>query len=83
MAERAGLSRSHFHAAFKKATGVTLMDHVARLRFGRAARMLANSDQPVVDVCFACGFPSMSRFYEVFKRFSGTSPAAYRRRQRQ
>ncbi|MBN1670510.1 MAG: helix-turn-helix transcriptional regulator [Kiritimatiellae bacterium] len=80
MAKLAGMSRSHFHAAFKQATGATLLDHVARLRFGSATHLLSSSATPVVDVCYQCGFPSMSRFYDVFKRFAGVPPAAFRRR---
>jgi transcriptional regulator GlxA family with amidase domain len=82
VAARAGLSRSQFHAAFKKMTGTTLMDHVARLRAVVAQRLLTGTEMPVLDVCFESGFESVSRFYEVFRKMTGTAPAAFRRKHR-
>ena len=78
MADLARLSRSQFHAAFKKVTGTTLMDHVTRIRVNAACRHLVGSRMPIVEVCYESGFESVSRFYEAFKRVTGLAPGAYR-----
>jgi len=83
MARLAGMSRSHFHAVFKAATGATLMEHVARLRFGMATHLLKSTEMPIVDVCYHCGFAGMSRFYDVFLRYGNRAPAAFRKHARQ
>jgi len=79
MAALACMSRSHFHAAFRRIAGVPLLDHVARLRWGVACRQLLDTDDPILEICERSGFASMSRFYQVFERFSGMPPGEVRR----
>jgi AraC-like DNA-binding protein len=80
MAKRARLSRSQFHAAFKRIAGTTLLDHVTRLKVNVARRLLTGSRMEIMDVCFESGFESVSRFYDVFKRYTGLAPGDYRKR---
>lgn len=80
MAKRAQLSRSQFHAAFKRIAGTTLLDHVTRLRVNVAQRLLVGSKMEIMDVCFESGFESTSRFYDVFKRYTGMAPGDYRKK---
>ena len=74
---RTGLSRTHFHRAFRHVTGTTLSRFVAKQRVTTAAQM-RNTDEPVLSIAFACGFNSVSQFYQVFKDHHGTSPKDYR-----
>jgi AraC-like DNA-binding protein len=74
MAKLACLSRSHFHALFKKFTGDSFVDYLTRIRVGMAALKLSSTDHTVLDVAYECGFYSVSRFYEAFKKFRGHSP---------
>lgn len=63
---------------FKKVFGTTLIDHITHHRIFHAKRLLATSDQKIVDVAYSSGFSSISRFNEAFRRASGCTPRAYR-----
>ncbi len=79
MAELAGMSRSHFHALFRQETGFTLMEKVLAARVRGARRMLQETDLPVMDIAYSCGFRSLSHFYRVFKKHTGESVRQIRR----
>lgn len=74
------LSRSHFHGAFQRVTGMTFNEYITRFRVEEAMRLLGNSPQETIDIGFACGFGSVSRFYEAFQAQTGTTPRTYRLR---
>jgi AraC-like DNA-binding protein len=65
---------------FKKTFGSTLVDHVTHHRIFHAKRLLATTDQKVIDIAFSSGFNSVSRFNEAFRRASGCTPCIYRAR---
>ncbi len=79
MAALAGLGRSHFHVVFRRATGRTLIDHLAEVRVRAAERLLTATRLPIIEIGSATGFPSLSRFYHVFRARRGRTPAAARR----
>jgi AraC-like DNA-binding protein len=74
MAKLACLSRSHFHALFKRFTGDSFVDYLTRIRVGMAVMNLRSTDHSVLDVAYECGFYSVSRFYDAFKKYKGHSP---------
>jgi transcriptional regulator GlxA family with amidase domain len=47
---------------------------VARFRAERAREQLCESDKPVIDIAFACGFRSLSQFNRVFRAQFGQRP---------
>jgi transcriptional regulator GlxA family with amidase domain len=69
-------------ALFKKALGLTLIDCVTQHRVSHAQRLLATTDEKIIEVGLKSGFASMSRFHEAFKRACGRSPRDYRARHR-
>ncbi len=79
LANVAGLSRSHFHAVFRDYTGLTVTEHVTRMRIGRACRLLRETDASVLHVGYRCGFASASRFYEAFRTVVGAPPGKWRK----
>lgn len=83
LARQAGLGRSRFHQVFKEVVGCGPTEYLNRLRIAEARRLLATSDQPLLDIALGVGFPSLSNFYAQFRRRVGRSPLSYRRQQRQ
>lgn len=82
MAASAGLSRMHFAAQFRAATGMRPHEYLLRRRIERAQHMLTLSTSPLVDVAFEVGFKSQSHFTTVFTRFVGETPKGWRERTR-
>lgn len=64
---------------FKKTFGTTLIDYLTHHRISHAQRLLATTDEKVVEVAFASGFSSISRFNEAFRRACDCTPRDYRR----
>ena len=77
-----GLSRRHLSRAFKQTTGWTIYDYVERVRFNRAAALLADTDLLIKDIAFKLGFSCSSSFSVAFRRAAGESAKAYRKRVR-
>ena len=78
VAKAAETSANYLSEKFKEAVGINFVKYVARARYERAARLLANADLRVSEIAFAAGFQSLSQFNRVFKKFSGKSPTEYR-----
>lgn len=73
-----GLSRTRLIHAFRELVGLTPHRYLLERRVGHAARLLATSDMPVADVCFASGFGSLARFNAAFRAAHGIPPTGYR-----
>ncbi|MHB8281014.1 MAG: PocR ligand-binding domain-containing protein [Candidatus Humimicrobiaceae bacterium] len=70
------LSKYHFEHIFKKETGLTFVDYLNFYRISQAKKYLMGKS--VLTVCFDTGFNSVSNFYKIFKRYTGTSPRGYK-----
>jgi AraC-like DNA-binding protein/mannose-6-phosphate isomerase-like protein (cupin superfamily) len=64
---------------FQKTFGSTLIDYITKHRVSHAQRLLATTDEKIVDVAFQSGFTSISRFNEAFRRVCGCPPREYRK----
>ncbi len=72
------VSRFYFCKLFKKATGLTLTEYVARVRIEKAKTLLSDPNSRISEVVFASGFGSIPRFNTVFKQHVGMPPSEYR-----
>ena len=77
LAAVAGLTRMHFAAQFRSATGLPPHEYLTRRRIERAQEMLLQNDLALVEVALSVGFQTQSHFTTVFKRFVGQSPRAW------
>jgi AraC family transcriptional regulator len=82
MAQVAELSPNHLLRTFKQAFGQTPHQYLTSLRLEQARRLLAHTDRPVTEICFAVGFESLGAFSWLFRRRVGVAPAEYRRQSR-
>jgi AraC-like DNA-binding protein/ligand-binding sensor protein len=78
VAQHVNVSRFHFCKMFKRATGMTLTEYVARVRVEKAKTLLVDPSLRISEVVFAAGFGSIPRFNSVFKRCVGMPPTEYR-----
>lgn len=75
----AGLSRMHFAAQFKAATGMSPHMYVLQCRVEASKRVLLDPDRSIRDVALAVGFKSETHFINVFRRLVGEAPGRWRR----
>ena len=73
-------STFHFCKMFKKATGMTFTDYLARVRIEKVKNLLLNPHKRVSEAAYEAGFQSLSQFNRVFRRIAGESPTVYRER---
>ncbi|SAK64463.1 AraC family transcriptional regulator [Caballeronia glebae] len=74
IASSTGLTRMHFAAQFRRATGMRPHEYLLQKRIERAQELLRASRHSVLDVALCCGFRSQAHFTTVFKRLVGATP---------
>jgi AraC-like DNA-binding protein len=78
VAKAANMSAFYFCKSFRKATGLTFTDHLARLRVESVKRLLLDPHKRISEAAFEAGFQSLSQFNRVFRRVVGLAPTTYR-----
>lgn len=76
------MSRTGFAAVFKKATGTSPKRYLDTYRMEAAKHLLDTTSLPIERIAEQCGFRDTSSFTRAFKRLTGISPFAFRRRSR-
>jgi AraC-like DNA-binding protein/ligand-binding sensor protein len=79
VAKAVNTSTFYFCKLFKRATGLTFTDYVARVRIEKAKTLLLDPNQRVSEVAYDVGFQSLTHFNRVFRKIVGRSPTSYRR----
>ncbi len=77
-----GRSHEHVSRTFRRLFGQTPSSYVNAIRMNQAARLLSDTDTPIMDVALDCGIEDLSHFYRLFRQTHGISPKRYRRRTR-
>ena len=78
LANVAGLSRMHFAAQFRAATGYRPREYLLNHRIEHAQSLLTTTPRPLAEIALAVGFSTQAHFSTVFKRISGQTPARWR-----
>jgi AraC family transcriptional regulator len=78
LAKVAGLSRMHFAAQFRAATGYRPREYLLHQRIEHAKSLLSNTETPLAEVALAVGFCTQAHFSTVFKRITSETPARWR-----
>ncbi|MEI6872030.1 MAG: PocR ligand-binding domain-containing protein [Verrucomicrobiota bacterium] len=77
-ASHAGLSPAHFSNVFRRTTGINFVRFIQTRRVTEAKNQLSKTQDSITEVCFACGFNSLTHFNRVFRAFEKLSPSQYR-----
>lgn len=64
---------------FKKKTNKTFMDYVKSVRIGIAAKLLAETDKQITQICYECGYNNLANFNHYFKTIMKKTPSEYRK----
>jgi len=78
LAKMVGMAPVAFSRFFRQRTGRTLSDYIIEQRLGHASRLLVDSTQTIAEICFDCGFNTLSNFNRLFKRSKGCTPKDFR-----
>lgn len=76
-AEIAGFCPNYFSDMFRHHIGSTYTQYLTNLKLGYAGRLLENCSITSTNLCFECGFSSVSNFLKAFKQHFGVSPQQY------
>lgn len=79
MAAKCAMSPSYFRKVFARTMDMPPLEYVNRYRINRAASLMQASDAPIHQIAAATGFSSPATFNRNFRRYTGQSPAQWRR----
>lgn len=78
VARESGLNPSYFSHCFKKNLGISFKQYLNRKRLEEAAVELTTTEHQISEIAFACGFGSVTSFYQNFVEFYKLSPKKFR-----
>ncbi|MBR0195630.1 MAG: helix-turn-helix domain-containing protein [Paludibacteraceae bacterium] len=78
LSEMVAMTPAAFSRFFHQRTGKSLAEYIIDIRLGHAARMLIDSIKPVSEICYTCGFNTLSNFNRLFRKRKGCSPSEFR-----
>ena len=79
LAALTGYSLQHFKRAFKASTGMPPHRFLLTLRIKRAQALLVQNKLALAQIALECGFSSQPHFTTAFRRYTGSSPARWKR----
>ena len=74
-----GYSEVYFCKKFRESFSETPTDYINSVRIQNASYLLVSSSYNINEICETVGFLSIPYFIKLFKRYYGTTPAAYRK----
>jgi len=75
----AGLNPGYFSSVFHQFTGKTYKKYLNELKMNYAKKLLLSGNLSVTEVCYNCGYNTLSHFLREFKKYHGITPADMRR----
>lgn len=78
LADLVGMTPSAFSRFFKLRTGKNLAEYIVDVRLGFAARRLVDTSDSVAEICYCCGFNTLSNFNRLFRKRKGCNPTEFR-----
>jgi AraC-like DNA-binding protein len=80
IADLVNMTRYSFCRYFKGITKKTYIQFLTEVRIGKACRLLIEENKNVTEVCYSCGYQSVSHFNHQFKTIKFMSPLEYKRK---
>lgn len=80
LAEMVNVAPTTLCHIFKQQTSMCLFDYIIGVRIREAAHKLLHTDMDVKNVCYECGFSTLTNFNRQFKKLLGCTPTEFRER---
>lgn len=78
IAEKLYVNKSYLGTLFKKETGASIVETITRYRMEKAIELMQNPQYKLFEISEKVGFDDPAYFTNVFTRYMGISPSAYR-----
>ncbi|MDR6944766.1 GlxA family transcriptional regulator [Mucilaginibacter pocheonensis] len=78
LSSKFSIGRRNFDRRFIKATGNTPIEYMQRVKVESAKKSFETTRKSINEVMYEVGYADLKAFREVFRRFTGVSPLAYR-----
>ena len=79
LASETGMHPVYLSRAFKQHKNKTIGEYFRGLKIKKALDLLINTRLPVSHIAHDCGFSDQSHFTRIFRKYTGTSPGAFRK----
>ena len=76
-----GYNSSYLGKLFRKTTGLGFNAYLDQVRIGAAKRLLVQENLKNYEIASRVGYRAVDYFHKKFKKYTGTTPAEYRRRE--
>ena len=74
-----GFNPSYFSSLFKKETGYSFLEYVAKVRIEKAKELLKEPGLRIQDVCLMVGYNDVKYFTKLFIKHTGMKPKEFRK----
>jgi transcriptional regulator GlxA family with amidase domain len=78
LADRCAMNRINFSRRFKRATKISPVDYIQRVKMEAAKRGLEAGRKNINEVMYAVGYTDVKAFRMIFKKVAGITPLEYR-----
>ena len=78
LANMVGMTSTAFSRFFHVRTGKALSEYIVDVRLGYAARRLVDTTDSISEICYTCGFNTLSNFNRLFRKRKGCNPTEFR-----
>ena len=79
VATHVALSVAHFSHIFKQESGMAFVQFVQKARVDAAKKLMKDTNKSITEICFSCGFNSVTNFNRVFRHVEHCSPRQFRK----
>lgn len=79
IAEEVMLAPNYLSMLFHKETGQTIREYINLCRIEEAKKIMESTNNSITEIALQIGFDNITYFSTIFKKYTGTSPAEYRR----
>lgn len=79
LAKQASLSPAYLSKLIKTETGLSLPDHINKIRIEESKRILLTSNAGIGELAALVGYTYSNHFAKMFKKFTGMTPSEYKK----
>jgi len=79
LADKAFLSKYHFHRVFHSVVGEPVAEYIRKKRLEEAANELLTTENKIIDISLKYQFSNQESFTKAFKKFYGIPPKEFRK----